>query len=142
MDHVAIMDKKWKLIPKILSGEKYIESRWYVTKRAPWNKVFAGDKVYFKNAGEMITACATVEKVLQFDNLDVNNCQKILDQYKVGIQPVQSRVDGWAAGKKYCVLIFLKNPQEVTPFGIDKKGFGISSAWLCCSNIRDITISF
>ncbi|MEI7477466.1 MAG: hypothetical protein WCJ81_02865 [bacterium] len=41
MDHVAIMKKSRKLIPKIVSGEKTIESRWYQTKRAPWNTVHA-----------------------------------------------------------------------------------------------------
>lgn len=52
MHHVAIMKPSWKLIPKILSGEKTIESRWYQTRRAPWNGIAAGDVVYFKDSGE------------------------------------------------------------------------------------------
>ena len=54
MDHVAIMNKSWGLIPKILSGSKTIESRWYKTKRTPWDKIAKGDTVYFKNSGEQV----------------------------------------------------------------------------------------
>lgn len=42
MDHVAILRKDWKLLPKILSGEKTIESRWYQTKRGSYNKIKEG----------------------------------------------------------------------------------------------------
>ena len=56
MHHVAIMNKSWNLIPKIISGEKSIESRWYQTKRTPWDKIKAGDKIFFKNSGEAIIA--------------------------------------------------------------------------------------
>ena len=41
MDHLAIMNPKRKLIPKILSGEKTIESRRYMMKVAPRNKIKA-----------------------------------------------------------------------------------------------------
>jgi len=39
MDHVAIMNKKWKLIDSIIVGQKTIESRWYKFKRDPWNEI-------------------------------------------------------------------------------------------------------
>ena len=81
MDHVAIMKNDWGLLPKILNGQKTIESRWYQTRRAPWNKVSAGDLIYFKNSGEKIIACAKVNKVLQFENLDREKVNDILDKY-------------------------------------------------------------
>ncbi len=37
MDHVAVMKKSWGLVPKILAGEKICESRWYKSKRPPWD---------------------------------------------------------------------------------------------------------
>jgi ASC-1-like (ASCH) protein len=69
MHHIAIMKKQWKLIDKILAGSKTLESRWYVNKRDPWNKVKVGDTIFFKNTGEPVTAKATVSKVLQFENI-------------------------------------------------------------------------
>lgn len=70
MNHIAIMKKSWELIPKIISGEKTIESRWYKNRIAPWDRISEGDTVYFKDSGEPVSAVATVSKVLQFDNLD------------------------------------------------------------------------
>ena len=40
--------------------------------------------------------------------------------------------------KNYCMLIFLKNPQKITPFNIDKTGFGAMSAWITIDNIDTI----
>jgi hypothetical protein len=40
--------------------------------------------------------------------------------------------------KKYCVLVFLKNPRKVKPFEIDKSGFGAMSAWITVDDIAKI----
>ena len=52
MDHLAILAKKRNLLPKIISGEKTIESRWYKFKKTPYNNISIGDTVYFKDSGE------------------------------------------------------------------------------------------
>ena len=122
MDHLAIMNPQRKLIPKILSGEKAIESRWYMMKVAPWNKISMGDTVYFKDAGKMVTASAVVAKVLQYDNYTDEQLHDILNSYAEAIafhSPLHE-VYQWAKPKKYCILIFLKHPKKITPFAIDK----------------------
>lgn len=81
MDHLAIMNPKRKLIPKILSGEKTIESRRYMMKVAPRNKIQSGDTVYFKDAGQMVTASATVAHVLQYDAYTDDQLHDILSAY-------------------------------------------------------------
>jgi len=135
------MRKSWGLTHKILTGRKKIESRWYKAKYAPWNRIKSGDSVYFKDSGEPITIKTGVSKVMQFEDLTPKKVKSILDEY--------GGADGIAAeniprfismfkNKKYCMLIFLKNAQEVRPFDIDKKGFGIMSAWLTIPNITDI----
>ena len=40
--------------------------------------------------------------------------------------------------KKYCILIFIKNPREIKPFNINKKGFGMMSAWICVDNVDEL----
>lgn len=107
MNHIAIMKKSWGLLPKILSGEKKIESRWYLNKNALWGKIKKGDTVYFKNSKD-----------------DGIKRSKISNLYKL------------FRYKKYCLLIFLKNPKEIKPFNISKKGFGMMSAWLCVDDIN------
>ncbi|MDD3170584.1 MAG: hypothetical protein WC410_00030 [Candidatus Paceibacterota bacterium] len=39
---------------------------------------------------------------------------------------------------KYCLLIFLKNPEGIKPFEINKAGFGMMSAWLTTNNVKKI----
>ena len=118
------MNKRFgDLIAKILSGEKKIESRWSKNKVAPWGRVKRGDRIYFKNSGEPVTAMAEVEKVRQFEKKDFDKARELF-----------SASDKWARGKNYCVLIWLKDPKKVKPFKINKSGFGSAAAWLCYSN--------
>lgn len=127
MDHVAIMSKRFgDLIPKILSREKKIESRWSKNKVAPWGKVHSNDMIYFKQSGGDVEAKAEVEKVIGIENLDHKAVRWIAKEY--GLK------EEWGRDKKYCTLIFLKNPQKVRPFKINKSGFGSAAAWLCYSS--------
>lgn len=92
MHHIAIMNPK-VLIDKILSGEKTIETRWYLNRRDPWNKIHTGDTVFFKDSGGLVRAKATVEKVLHFakqtdlilDGVQPFDANQILKTYGEGI---------------------------------------------------------
>ncbi|TSC56287.1 MAG: hypothetical protein Greene071421_258 [Parcubacteria group bacterium Greene0714_21] len=143
MDHVAIMRKSWKLTEKILTGEKSIESRWYKTRYAPWARIHKGDSVYFKDSGEPARLQARVQKVLQFQDLTPARVQELLQKY--------ARADGIEKkdipafferfkDKKYCILIFLKNPRNVEPFEINKKGFGAMASWIIVKNAKEIKL--
>jgi hypothetical protein len=141
MDHIAIMKKDWKLIPKIKNGTKVIESRWYINKVAPWGKIQSDETIYFKNSGEPITLTAKVDKVLSFEDLTPEKVMRLLEQYgkEDGIEEkdIQIFFERFK-NKKYCLLIYLKDIQEVEPFSIDKSGFGNMSAWISVKNIKSI----
>ncbi len=138
MDHIAIMNKSLKLLPKILSGEKKIESRWYVSRFAPWNRIFEGDSVYFKDAGCLVTLKARVSKVLQFENCDFKQVIELYGKDIAFVNP--EKAFSWVKGKKYCILIFLEEVSEVEPFDIDKTGFGNACAWLCVGDIEKVKL--
>ena len=141
MEHVAIMRKSWDLTQKILSGQKKIESRWYKVKYAPWNRIKSGEIVYFKDSGEPVTIKAEVDKVIQFSDLTPDKVKEILYQYGqadgLGIDKIPKFFEMFK-DKKYCMLIFLKNPQEIEPFEIDKSGFGAMSAWISVEDVNRI----
>ncbi len=142
MDHLAIMNPKRKLIPKILTGKKTIESRRYMMKVAPWDRIKAWDTVYFKDAGKEVTASATVAKVIQYDNYTNEQLHEILNTYADGIafyDPLD-QVYQWAKSKKYCILVFLKHPKKITPFVIDKSWYGNACAWISLPNIDKIRL--
>jgi hypothetical protein len=143
MEHVAIMRKSWGLLPKILNGQKTIESRWLMNQSAPWGKVQEGEVVYFKDAGEPITARATVSHVLQFDSLNPERISDILDFYGEddGISADDMpHYEALFRDKQYCVLVFLEDIQAVEPFHIDKSGFGLQTAWITAPSIREIRL--
>lgn len=122
----------------ILSGEKTIESRWYMNRSSPWRRISAGDRVYFKDSGEPVTAVANVSKVLTFENLTPHCIHDILVKYgkKDGIEKdeIPDYVD-FLKDKKYCILVFLSNARAVKPFEINKRGFGAMAAWLTVPHI-------
>jgi ASC-1-like (ASCH) protein len=140
MDHVAIMTKSWKLIPKILSGKKTIESRWYKTKRTPWNRIRSGDHVYFKNSGEAITATADVAEVLQFTLDSIDSTRDVTSRYGKEICLIDPNPSSWPSTPKYCILIRLKNAHPIDPFLIDKRGFGNAAAWITIDSIDQIRL--
>lgn len=141
MQHVAIMKKSWGLTDKILRGEKKIESRWYLGKRNPWDKIMAGDIVYFKDSGEPVGIRAKVKKVIQFSNLTQKQVRDILAKYGDADGLEKEKIPEFFErfkDKKYCILVFLENPQKIKPFGINKTGFGMMAAWITINNINCI----
>lgn len=145
-EHIAILRKSNikkgdDLLGDILSGNKTIESRWYVNKIAPWDRIKKGETVYFKESGCPVTAKAKVKNVIQYGNLSKNIVTEIITKYGKQIAPSTSKKDFivWAEKKKnkrYCILVFLKNVEMIEPFEIDKTGYGISSAWLITENVN------
>ena len=145
MDHVAILTRKYKYIEKILNKEKTVESRWYVTKIVPWDRIKKGDTVYLKNTGEPVTAKAIVSKVLFFKDLSKEKILEIYESYGREIIPEATESDfalyaqdKYSKKKKYCILIFLNNPKRIKPFSINKTGFGNACAWMIVKDIDKI----
>ncbi len=141
MDHVAIMRKSWGLTRKILSGQKKIESRWYSVKYKPWDRIKENDIVYFKDSGEPVRIKAEVSKVIQFADLNPKKVKEILDKYGDDDGLEKDKISEFFErfkNKKYCLLVFLKNPQKIKSFDINKKGFGAMSAWITIDNIQKI----
>ncbi|MEO5646474.1 MAG: hypothetical protein ABIQ91_03280 [Candidatus Paceibacterota bacterium] len=132
------------MIPKILSGQKTIESRWYQTKRAPWDQIKKGDTVFFKDSGKKVTIRGQASTVLQFEIKDHEQAQAILDKYgkQIGFTEDQLNIKKWGQTPKYCILIFLEKVQKIEePFMINKKGFGAPAAWLVVKDIEDIKVN-
>lgn len=143
MDHVAIMKKSWGLTEKILDDRKKIESRWYKTKHKPWDAIKAGDTVYFKNSGEPVSMKAEVNSVMQFSGLNADKVKGILEEYGdddgIESKDIPEFFERFK-DKNYCILIFLKNPEGIKSFEIDKKGFGAMAAWVTVKDINSIKI--
>jgi len=86
------MKKSWGLTEKILRGEKTIESRWYKVTCKPWDAIFPGDIVYFKNSGEPVTMQADVDKAIQYAHLTPVWVKAILNEYGEGDGLVEEKI--------------------------------------------------
>ena len=139
MEHIAILSKKRKILDKIISGEKIIESRWYKFKKTPFEVISAGETVYFKESGEMISVKAKVQKALFFKDLNLDKIKEILLMHGKGICMDISQAET-IKDKKFCTLIFLEDVKRIEPFAINKKGFGVMAAWISIDDVGKIKI--
>ncbi len=134
------MNPKRHLIDQILSWAKTIESRWYKTKRAPWNKIKIWETVYFKDSSKVVSAKAKISDIKQFEDLDKNMIHHIIQKYWNSICLPKEELEQRTTSKNYCILVFLAKPKSVVPFHIDKTWFGNGNAWLCVEDIKSIII--
>lgn len=143
MDHVAILNKKLPWLERIKSGEKTVESRWYLHKKAPWNNIAIGDRVFFNNSGEMITLKAMVCEVKLYGELNPNTAKDLVKKYVADLGIKAHEVDAFLHSverKRFCILITLTDIIGVDPFAISKKGFGSMSAWITVADINQIKL--
>lgn len=139
MQHLAIMKKSLGYLDKITDGTKTIESRWYISKRVPWDRIKKGETIYFKNSGDSVILKSKAGTILQFSDLTPKRIRDILNRYgrRMGIKDTNKFFKS-IKNKRYCILIFLEDVSKITPFIIDKRGFGIMSAWIAVKNISQI----
>jgi ASC-1-like (ASCH) protein len=131
------------MLEKIKSGQKTIESRWYMRRFDPWNNIKTGETVYFKEAGKDVCLRAKVVKVEQFDNLTPAIVKLILKRYRkeLGIDRVDTDYFyKLFKDKRYCILIYLKRPKRIKPFKLNKAGLGSMSAWICLRALKVIKL--
>ena len=117
MEHIAILRQPF--FNMILSGEKTIESRWSLSRIAPFERVKAGDVIWLKETSKDITARAIVKKV-KFYNLTKNKADEIKKKY--GKEIGTDKFEDWERyrNKKYLTLIWLKDVQKIEPITAPK----------------------
>ncbi|MCX6784129.1 MAG: hypothetical protein NT141_03655 [candidate division WWE3 bacterium] len=142
MDHIAIMKKEWGLLPKILSGVKTVEARWYKSKIAPWGKIKAGDTIYFKDSGGPVSVKAAVTNVTQYEITSNQQALEIMSQYAIddlGTSEIPESVKNYITEKKYAIFVRFDRVEKITPFEVDKTGFGLQCVWMRVENIKNRT---
>ncbi len=141
MDHVAYMNRSWKLIDAIIEGKKTIETRWYKNRTIPWGRIHQGDEIYFKESGGLVRAQAKIARVEYYAQLNADSALNLFDEKWKNIavtEDIARIVREKAKNATYAIFIYLEDAREIEPFDIDKNGFGAQSAWLVCNSIADI----
>jgi ASC-1-like (ASCH) protein len=133
VNHVAIIDSKKKLLDKILSGEKTIESRWYIKHKPPFGKIKIGDALYFKESSKPISLKSTVHRFNEYHNLTYDDKNKLFDNYHKDICISKSE-RAELMKKSHILLVWFTDVKEINHFST-KKG-NPRSAWIIARKLK------
>lgn len=122
--HLVILKKPY--LDAILTGRKKIESRFTVTKRYAFGRVFASDKLFLKLSSGPVCATATIAAVKNFQNLTPEQITKIKKQYN---HDIIGDDEYWQSKSncRYGFLVWLKDVKPIEPVRIHKKDW---RAWV------------
>ena len=83
----------------------------------------------------MVKLKASVYEVEQIEVLDNDHALKVMKERALadlGTRVIPEDVLSYISNKKYAIFVGFNNVEKIAPFDIDKKGFGMQSAWLVC----------
>ena len=135
------MKKQRGLVPKILGGEKTVESRWYKNKKTPWNKIKPEDTIYFKDSGEKVSLKAKVTGVEQYEIQNNEHAREVMGKYSLqdlGTSEIPEIIEEYISNKNYAIFVHFDNVEKIEPFDINKTGFGTQAAWLTVASLKKI----
>mgnify|MGYP006285674237 FL=1 len=110
-------------------------------RKMPYGRVNNGDILYFieNNGDGVVRAKAVASKVFNSDKLSTEESVALVEKHKDELQ-LHKRMHKRVSGKRYIVLIKLKNFQEIEPFPVDKSGFENMDDWLPVENINKVKV--
>lgn len=138
MDHVVYVDYKAQELESLLNGSKTMILRGASGRKLPHGRVNTGDTLYFiRNNGEgLIKTKATVKSVFNSEKMDSSTSTKLVDENMDKLKLSDQQYKRFA-GKRYLVLIGVKDVTEVEPFEIDRSEFGNMDDWLPVGDVEE-----
>lgn len=139
MDHVVYVDAKAKEMEQLIEGEKSEIIRGAAGRKLPYGKVDVGDVLYFiNNNGEgEIKARGSVANVFNSEKLTKSESEKLVKENQNKLQLTEKQFARWG-GKRYIVLIEVKDVEAVEPFKISKDEYGNMDDWLPVGEIGKV----
>ncbi|TJX13109.1 hypothetical protein E9840_10845 [Tissierella creatinini] len=139
MDHVVYLEAKEKELDKLKSGQKSMIIRGAAGRKLPHGRVHPGEVLWFvENSGDgLVRSRAVVKEVFNSEKLTNEESQKLILDHQTMLCLTPNQIKRWG-GKRYLVLIEVENVQEVTPFAIDRSGYGNMDDWLPAEDIEHI----
>lgn len=137
MDHVVYVDTKAKELSSLLGGSKTMIIRGATGRKLPHGRVFEGDVLYFieNNAAGVIKAKSIVKSVFNSDKMTAEESIALVNANQTKLKLTDAQLKRWA-GKRYLVLIEIKDIETVEPFVIDKSNYGNMDDWLPVDDIN------
>lgn len=141
MDHVVYLDHKARELENLKSGNKDMILRGAMGRKLPYEKVNPRDVLYFiENKGDgMVKAKAIVDEVANSDKLSPEDSFALLQRHGERLLLDDGMIKRFG-GKRYLVLISLRNFEELEAFKIDRSAYKNMDDWLPVNNIETIKL--
>ncbi|HAQ37694.1 MAG TPA: hypothetical protein DCX89_02120 [Saprospirales bacterium] len=141
MDNVVYLDYKAKELDNLKSGQKTMIIRGAMGRKLPYGRVNKSDVLYFiENKGDgLVKGKAVVDNVFNSEKLTKEQSVEIVEQNQEQLQ-LNTGLKKRFAGKRYLVLITIKNFEEIEAFNIDRSEYGNMDDWLPVENIDKVKI--
>jgi hypothetical protein len=141
MDNVVYLDAKAKELENLQNGNKTMIIRGAMGRKLPYGRVNESDILYFiENKGDgLIKAKATVDTVFNSEKLTKEESIKIVEDNQDKLK-LNAGLKKRFAGKRYLVLITVKDFETLEPFKIDRSNYGNMDDWLPVGEIEDVRI--
>jgi len=140
MDHVVYLDAKSNELENLLSGKKSIIIRGATGRKVPYGKVNVGDILYFinNNAEGEIKAKGVVSSVFNSEKMTKDESIALVKKYQDKLKLTDKQFQKWA-GKRYIVLIEIKNIEKIQHFPFNRDIFkNMMDDWLPIENIETV----
>ena len=139
MDHVVYLDAKAKELENLKSGNKSMIIRRAMGRKMPYGRVNSSDTLYFiENRGDgLVKGKAKVAEVFNSDKLPKEKSMELVEKHqdRLLLNEVLKKRFG---GKRYLVLITIKDFEEPEPFTIDRSEYGNMDDWLPVEEIAKV----
>ncbi len=142
MDNIVYLDFKAKELENLRCGQKTMIIRGAMGRKLPYGRVNKSDILYFiENIGDgLVKGKAIVENVFNSDKLTKEQSIEIVNQNQNKLL-LNKGLEKRFAGKRYLVLITVKDFEELESFNIDRSGYGNMDDWLPVGNIEKVKVN-
>ena len=142
MDHVVYVDAKAGEMEALVDGKKSMIIRGAAGRKMPYGRVEKNDVLYFinNNAEGAVRARADVLSVLNSDKMTKDESRALVDEHQEKLKLTTQQYERWS-GKRYLVLVEVGNVREITPFAVDKSGYGNMDDWLPVGDINSVKVA-
>jgi hypothetical protein len=124
MNHLVYLDAKANEMEKIFTNKKTMIIRGATGRKVPYGLVKTGDTLYFinNNSEGIIKATAEVFNVINSEKMDKETSISLIKKFQDKLQLTDKQFQRWG-GKRYIVLVEIKNVKEIKPFQFNRDDF-------------------
>ena len=137
MNHAVYLDAKSNEFENLLNSKKTMIIRGATGRKLPYGRVNKDDVLYFlnNNAEGKVKAKAIVKSVFNSEKMTEDESTELVKKNQNKLQLTDKQFQKWA-GKRYIVLIEIKDIKKIKPFSIDKSNYGNMDDWLPVGKIK------